>query len=796
MPFGLSRVGVAAGATGALAAGAFGYVLRRPLPMLDGEVRLKGLSAPVDIVRDRWGIPHISAREALDAYFGQGYCHAQDRLWQMELTRRLGSGRLAEVFGKDALDIDRFQRRVGLRRSAQREWETLAGGVREILRAYAAGVNACLDGLIGAKKLPVEFVLARFQPQPWEPVDTLVFARYLAYSQTPNWDSELVRSRLIARVGYATAASFEPDVWQPDTDAVPQLGDWGPAELPPRGDLPPLELTGGPLASNAWVVSGSRSSTGKPLLANDPHMFPRFPSVFYEAHLTAGGELNVAGASVPGAPGILIGHNRHIAWGITASMADASDLYVERLDPGDARRTEFAGRWESGTLVREPISVKGGGLPLIEEVLITRRHGPLLTPTGSLPDEHRPLALRSMVLEAPSATAAMLAINAATSWDEFRAAARQWGAPAMNLTYADAAGNIGYQMVGSVPIRQRGEGLVPSPGWSGQYEWTGTIPFDDLPSAFNPTDGLWANANHDVAKPGRPGQQGQPFIAREFIDPARYQRIRQVLESKPRHSAVDFGALQADEVSLPARRVVAALVEHVSPRGGVERRALEELRRWDGRVSADSPAACVYEVFRNELVRARYAAVVGDMLPALLGVGVHPLLAATSSHYFLQTQRVLAFVEASPGDPAVSRAFHASIGWLVRKLGSNVANWRWGRLHQLKLEHALSLRKPLGLLFDVPAFGWGGDLETVRAGGSWPGAFNVAGPISAYRFIADCGDWDSSLACLPGGQSGHRGSPHYADQVDAWRRVAYHPLSFTRPAIARVQRHALRLVPD
>jgi penicillin amidase len=789
VPFGLSRVGVAAGATGALAAGAFGYLLRRPLPTLDGEVRLKGVSAPVEIVRDRWGIPHISAREALDAFFGQGYCHAQDRLWQMELTRRLARGRLAEVFGKDALDIDRFQRRIGLHRSAQQEWETLSSDVRDILRAYAAGVNACVDGLIAAKKLPIEFVLARFQPQAWEPVDTLAFARYLAYSQTPNWESELIRSRLIARVGYAAAASLEPDVWQPDTGALPHLADWGPAELPRPGVPPPVDLTGGPLASNAWAVSGARSSTGKPLLANDPHMFPRFPSVFYETHLTAGGELNVAGGSVPGAPGVLIGHNRHIAWGMTASMADASDLYVERLDPGDARRTEYAGHWESGTLVRETIAVKGSAQPWIEEVLITRRHGPLLTPTGSIPDEHRPLALRSTVLEAPSAAAGILRINQATSWDEFRAAARGWGTPALNLTYADADGNIGYQMVGSVPIRQRGEGLVPSPGWTGQYEWTAAIPFDELPCAFNPPDGLWANANHNVARKSR------HFFSREFIDPSRYQRIRQVLESKQRHSAVDFGALQADQVSLPARRVAAVLVEHVAARGRIERQALDELRRWDGRISADSSAATIYEVFRNQLVRERFGGLVGDLAPVLLGVGSHPLLAAVNSHYFLQTQRVAAFVEASPRHPAIARAFGVSIGWLARKLGRNVARWQWGRLHQLRLEHALSLRKPLGLLFDVPAFGWGGDLETVRAGGSAPGAFNVSGPISAYRFIADCGDWDNSLACIPGGQSGHRGSPHYADQVEAWRRVAYHPLSFTRPAVARVQRHMLRLVP-
>ncbi len=790
MPFGFNRLGVAAGATGALAAGAFGYLLRKPLPALDGELRLKGLSAPVEIVRDRWGIPHISARDGLDAYFGQGFCHAQDRLWEMELARRLAAGRLAEVLGKDALDVDRFQRRLGLHRAAQREWETADASLRDSLHAYAAGVNACLDGLFAAKKLPAEFVLARFEPEPWEPVDTLGFARFLAFSQAPNWESELVRSRLIARVGYAAAANLEPDIWQPDTDALPRLEDWGPPEMLEHGDLPPLALTGGPGASNAWAVSGARSSTGKPLLANDPHMFPRFPAVFYEAHLAAGGELNVAGASAPGAPGILIGHNRHFAWGLTAAMADTQDLYVERIDPGDSRRTEFAGHWESGTLIREIIAIKGQTQPWIEEVLITSRHGPLLTPTPSLPDEHRPLALRSMVLEAPSTAAALLDINRATSWDEFRIAARRWGTPPLNITYADAEGNIGFQMVGHVPARERGEGLVPSPGWSGQYEWRGTIDFDDLPCAFNPPDGLWANANHDVSK------KSAYFFTREYIDPARYRRIRQVLESKERHSAVDFGALQADEVSLPARRVASLLVEHLTPAGRLESRAMDELRTWDGRVGADSSAASIYEVFRNELVRARHAEALGDLLPTVLGQGPHPLLGATNSHYFLQTMRVVKFLEDTPDHPAVRQAFHATTAWLSRRLGSDVRRWQWGRLHQLHLRHALSRRQPLGVVFDMPSFAWGGDLETVRAGGSLPDQLAAAGPISAYRLIADCGDWDSSLSCIPGGQSGHRSSPHYADQVDAWRRVGYHPLSFTRPAIARVQRHTLRLIPE
>ncbi|MGI9145080.1 MAG: penicillin acylase family protein [Chloroflexota bacterium] len=788
--FGLNRVGVAAGATGAVAAGAFRYLLRRPLPQLDGEVRVAGLHARVEIVRDRWGIPHISARDPLEAFFGQGFCHAQDRLWQMELARRFASGRLAEVFGKDALDMDRFLRRLGLHRAAQKDWQAASPSLRDILGAYASGVNACLDGLIASGKLPVEFGLARFSPGRWDPLDTLTFARYFAFSLSPNWESELIRSRLIARLGYAGAANLEPDVWQPDTDALPRLEDWGPPEMPEAGELPPIALPGGPGASNAWVVSGARSSTGKPLLANDPHLFPRIPSVFYEVHLAAGGELNVAGASAPGAPGVMIGHNRHIAWGITASMADVGDLYAERVNPGDSRRTEFAGRWETGSLIREAIAVKGRAEPWIEEVLVTPRHGPLLTPTPSLADEHRSLALRSMVLEAPSPAGALLDINRASTWDEFRAAASGWGTPAMNLLYADVEGNIGYQMVGHIPVRKRGEGLVPSPGWSGEYEWRGWLRFEDLPRAFNPPDGLWANANHDVAK------HSPHFFTREFIDPSRYQRIRQVLEAKDRHSAVDFGALQADQVSLPARRLAGLLVEHLAPSGHMERRALDELRNWDGRVGSDCPAASIYEVFRNELLRARHAEAVGDLLPALLGVGPHPVLGAATSHYFLQTRRVVEFVAASPMHPVVSQAFRATVQWLTRRLGRNVATWHWGRLHQLRLEHPLSIRKPLGMLFDVPGFAWGGDLETVRAGGNVPGKLVAGGAISAYRFIADCGDWDNSLSCIPGGQSGHRGSAHYVDQVDAWRRVAYHPLSFTRPAIARVQRHTLHLIPD
>jgi penicillin G amidase len=799
LPF-VGGLGVAAGAVGAVGAGAVGYLLRRSLPPLDGELQVRGLGARVEVVRDRWGIPHVSAQSLLDALFAQGYCHAQDRLWQMEISRRLARGRLAEALGEPLLEVDRFMRRLGLHRAAQREWDLAGPDVRRALEAYAAGVNACLDRLVASGKLPIELVLTKVQPRPWEPIDSLSYGRYVALSLAPNWESELVRSRLIARLGPRRAAELEPEVWRADesADVLPELDDWGPSRAPsippPAAGLGGPPVLGGPPASNAWVVAADRSSTGSALLANDPHLFPRLPSVFYEVHLAGGGELNVAGASMPGLPGVQIGHNRRIAWGITASMVDVQDFFVERQDPSDWRRTEYEGRWETGTAIREVIHVKGRAQPWVEDVLVTR-HGPLLTPTPLIPDEHRTLALQSCVLEAPETARALLGVNRANDWDEFRAALESWETPSLNLVYADVDGHIGFQMVGRVPIRARGRGLVPAPGWTSRYAWRGSVPFDELPRAFDPPDGVWAVANHDATRGNR------YFYGREFIDPARYRRIRQVLDAKDRHSAVDFGVMQADEVSLPGREVAHLLAARLHPATRPERRAVAELAAWDGRMSADSAAASIYAVFRNELVRARY----GELFPIMVGTGLHARLAPVSSFYFLQTGRVLARVKAwaderaadhrFPPETDVDRAFRATVRYLRRRFGSNVGQWRWGRLHTLRFTHALSERKPLGALFDLTPIPWSGDLETIRAGGHEVGKLEAGGPISAYRFIADCSDWDASLSCLPGGQSGQRGSPYYADQIDAWRRVAYHPLAFSHPAVRRVARHTLSLTP-
>lgn len=822
MPSGLvggGPFGFAGSLAGALAAGLLGGFMRRPLPRLDGEVWVAGLSAPVEIARDHWGVPHILAQTEEDAFFGQGYCHAQDRLWQMELNRRIARGQLAEIFGAEALDLDRFTRRLGCHRAAAQDLASLDARTRLCLKAYTSGVNACQDDLLSARKLPVEFTLTRSSPRTWEVLDTLAFGRYFAFTQSPNWATELVRSRFIAHLGRAGAAALEPDIWSAAGDAVPRLQDRGPATFP-RPKTAILQ-PGGPGGSNAWVVAGARSTTGRPLLATDPHLAASLPNAWYEAHLVGGPELNVAGATLPGVPGVAIGHNVHLAWGLTVSYADTADLYLERLDASQPARLLFRNHWEEADVVKEIILVRGRTRPWVEEVLISRRHGPLLTPTPALPGEDRPLSLRAMALEAPLPATALLALNRARDVDELREALRSWGTPSFDVVYADVHGNIGHQLIGNVPVRGRGEGLAPVPGWTGEYEWVDRVPYDELPRTRNPADGLWASANHDLSA------GASAFIGRDFDSPARFQRIRQVLESRVRHSALDFAALQADEVSLPAREAAAIVAGWPTPADRLARRAQSLLQGWDGRLGADSEAAAVFEVFVEELIAARFGQALGPLFTAVLGVGPHPLFAPVTSFYSRTRLRTLAFLREwdphpapgpdaapkgqaetgesaakssadAPGkhaelvEVALTRAAHR----LRRELGQPApGRWAWGRLHPLRLRHALSARPPLGLLFDAPPVPAGGDVDTVRAGGPLAGRLEAGGTVSSYRMIADLADWDATLSILPGGQSGHRGSPHYLDQLAEWRRGAYHSLPFTRPAVLRGARHTLNLTP-
>ncbi|HVA92815.1 MAG TPA: penicillin acylase family protein, partial [Chloroflexota bacterium] len=551
-------VGAAAG-LGALAARRFA---RGPLPETRGVMQAPGLHGRVLIERDSWGIPHIRAEHAEDLYFANGFVHAQDRFWQMEMNRRVGNGTLSELFGPATIEADRLMRHLGLRRVAAEEARLMPGEMRVLLGAYCRGVNYCLSRR--PSRLPLEFSIVRampppmfrWRPDPWEMVDTLVFGKVMALGLSSNWSAELVRSAVLERLGPERAVALEPI-----NGAGLSLvlgGEHVPDALIRRLRDSYLELhpfltatgVGAGGFSNNWVVAGSRTASGKPLLANDPHLTIQIPSIWYELELNGGG-FDVTGAGFPGAPGVVIGHNRHIAWGVTAACLDVQDVVIERINPANPAQYFYRDEWRDGQVVREEIKVRGRSAPILADVLITH-HGPVIGPI--IPGEERALALRWTALEPGTLVQSVPAYNRARDWSEFTAALRLWDVPSHNFVYADVEGNIGYYTPGKAPVRSRGTGAVPVPGWTGEYEWVGVVPFEELPHAYNPPGGQIVTANNRLVGDDYPHHLGDDWLAGY-----RARRITDLLAARGERTVEDFRRVQLDRYSLPGLEAAAVL---------------------------------------------------------------------------------------------------------------------------------------------------------------------------------------------------------------------------------------------
>jgi penicillin amidase len=781
-------------ALGAAVGGAAAYsLLRRSVPPSKGVARLKGLDSPVEVIRDRWGLPHIYAGSVRDVLFAQGYVHAQDRLWHMELARRAASGSLAEVFGPVALDADRLLRRVGLRRAAEAELAQMVEAMGENLEAYTAGVNAFIEG--NRNRLPPEFLILRFRPEPWTPVDGLAIGKFVGWSLSGNWDTEIVRSWIVERLGPEEAARLEPGYPVGAPLIVPPGAECRGLGVPLLEELRKVQdvvgVGGG--GSNNWVVDGQKSATGKPLLANDPHLPLQLPNIWYEVHLNGGG-LNVIGASIPGVPGVIIGHNERIAWGITNTMTDGDDLFVERINPANPCQYDYGGKWVDGDLVREEIRVRGRREPVVEEVLVTG-HGPIISP--SIPGEERALALRTIVAEPSQQAHAVLLLNRAGSWEGFREALREWPAPAQNFVYADVEGNIGYQMAGLVPMRAKGQGLVPSPGWTGDYEWKGFIPFDELPSVLNPPTHYVATANNKIVDDDYPH-----FLGAEYMDGYRAERIVELLEATEKHSLEDFRSIQGDVYSIPGRELVQHLLS-LQPANEDAKRALNFLRVWDCQLSPDSVAATIVEAFFLHLLRNTVADKLGPLTDYFVGKEVHP--AVPDNHYLYRSASwLLGLMNEAPADwfagrtwrEVMEQSLEEAVAALRRSLGEDMSRWTWGRIHYAPFEHVLGRVRALRPVFNRGPVPLGGDINTVAQAsyiGSRP--YGVYSYAPSYRQIIDLSDLNRSVAILAGGQSGHPASRHYSDMIDAWRRLEYHPLLFDRGEIERQAEGKLTLRP-
>ncbi|HSL21977.1 MAG TPA: penicillin acylase family protein [Vicinamibacterales bacterium] len=753
----------------------------RALAPLDGELALAGLREPVEVIRDRWGVPHIYARNQEDLFFAQGFVAAQDRLWQLDLWRRAAEGRLSEVLGPGAVDRDTFARLLRYRGDMEREWRSYSDDAKAIAGAFASGVNAQI-AYVNAHpdKLPIEFQLTGSRPEPWTP--EVVIGRLAGYVMTGSAASEVRRAILAREVGAPRTVAFMP-VDPPVAIEVPRgldLADITPdvLRLAREADATPVFQEPAPVGSNNWVLSGARTASGKPLLANDPHRAIRLPSLRYTVHLNAPG-WDVIGAGEPALPGVAAGHNDRVAFGFTIVGIDQQDLYVEELHPTRDDRYKAGGEWVAMEIQRERIAVKGEAAR--EVTLRFTRHGPVLHVDR---DRRRAYALRWVGMEPGTAGyLASLSLNRARNWQQFLAAAARWKVPSENLVYADVDGNIGWIAAGLAPIRSRDSGLLPVPGASGAHEWTGFLPIEELPQAYNPPSGYIATANHNILPPGYSRALGYEWSA-----PFRFQRVVELIEGGPAKLTVrDSERMQHDETSVPARRLLAWLKEAVGAPGVIAEadavHVVELLTNWDGTLSADSAAAAVYQLWLPHLTQAAITATTRPEDRKHFGRGG-------------SAQLIIRLLE--PIDPAtrhrVMTGTSLAAAWAdaAERMGIEDKTWAWGRIHESRFEHPLASTPERRELFNLPPRPRGGDGTTPNSTGN--GRWQTHG--ASFREVIDLGDWDRSTMTNVPGQSGQPGSPYYGNLYPLWASGEYHPMLFSRSAIDKHAEHRLALRPS
>ena len=773
-------------------AGALAFLLYRPLPTTDGDYRFLGLDERGEIVRDAFGVPHVYAATAHDLFFLQGYATAQDRLFQLDLFRRTGRGRLSEVFGDSSLDTDKFVRTIGLARAAELDAALASPDTRIALDAYAEGVNKLLEERGDA--LPIEFVLLGYKPEPWTALDSLVILKLESFDLATNYATELSRANVAARAGAGAVGTLFPDA-----GARPPVGLTDGAWAAVAGAFAsPVTLAGldglrtllgdagNGLGSNCIALAGSRTASGHPLLEGDPHLAVRNPSIWYEVGLHGAG-YEVAGFSIPGLPGIGIGHNASVAWSFAVAYTDVQDFFVEQADPADPRRYLFRGASESATAIRERIRVKGRADPVAYDVIVTR-HGPVMT--GVLKNQQVPLALRWTALDGGRTMDALLAAARATDWASFRAAMADVSGATLSACYADVAGHIGYLLVGALPDRARGDGRLPVPGASGEYEWRGLLPASANPAVLDPPEGYVVNANErPVTDPSSPAFVGE-------WDPGfRAAHLRAAVKDLKGATVETLRALQTD-YSSPPLPVFRDAILGASPRSALAAAARDLVRRWDGALSVNSAAASVYEAwivhmidrtFRDKLGDATYVDYLANGRPTF---ALYALLARPDDPWF-----------SSVGDASLrgrddlsSVALEDAVADLRDRSGPDPAQWRWGALHTVTFAHALSvgLPGPLRGLFDIGPYERAGDGYSVNNGAYSLGAPYALRSHASERMIVDLGDLDASGAVLPTGESGQPLGRHWGDQTPLWLRGELHPMWFTRARIPDPETLVLR----
>ncbi len=794
----------------------YAAAVKQSLAQLEGTILVFGLREPVEVLRDRWGVPHIFAKNTEDLFFAQGYVVAQDRMWQLEMWRRNGEGRLAEVLGPDYVTRDRFARLLVFRGNWDEEFRKYHPEGRTIFDSFARGVNASIQKALDENKVPVEFLIMGFRPQPIWTARTLL-TRMPGWTLSRNASSEVQRALDVKAMGIAKVLELKPtdpekaftvpegldlaDIedailavsrdanslrWnlspqKPATSAA-IIGAGGPAAsfVTPNPWLPEPDL-----GSNNWVIGGSKSVTGKPIIANDPHREVVNPALRYVVHLNAPG-WNVIGATEPGLPGISIGHNDRLAWGFTILGMDQQDLYVEETDPENAGRYRADGQWRDMEVQRELIWVRGQSDPVTVDLKFTR-HGPVLHENTA---RNRAYALRWVGAE-PGGAGYLGSLNVlqTKNWKEFNdALPKAWYIPSHSLVYADVEGNYGYIGVAQTPIRKNWDGLLPVPGKDSKYEWAGYVPFDKLPKALNGSAGFYNSSNNDVVPKIVPNYSIP--LGYEYSAPYRYDRVHEVLSEKKKFSASDMERLQQDTLSLPARELV-PLLKGVTVTDPAVQEARKRLLAWNFVLDRESVPATIYEFWALKLGPLAFS----PKVPEAARAGVRQY----------DMRRVIAWMKkpdraygSSPGEGRnriLAQALEVAVADLRKRFGDDMSAWKWGSIHTTDFVHPLAGSDATKGLFHIEPVRRGGDGFTVMAASSPTETSTRQTSGASFMFVMDVSNWDNSTGLSVPGNSAQPLSPHYKNLTAYWGEGKYFPLTFSRQKVEEVTAHRLMLQP-
>ncbi len=761
-------------------------MLGRRLPKTMGRLETRGARAEVVIRRDRWGIPYVEAGTVEDGWYGLGFCHGQDRAVQLEGLLRLVRGTLAEVSGPGMLPMDRLSRRIGFRRSGAAQSRALSEQSKRDVAAYARGLY---DGAtLGSPRRPHEFALAGIYTTRYLPEDVMAVGKLVAFSLSANWDVELARMKILQEDGAEALAALEPSRHRNAADA-PHSKRAFDALASDLAAFASLAGCGG--MSNGWAIAPVRTATGRPILANDPHLRPELPPSWYLARVSTP-DWTVAGASFVGAPLFVAAHNGSIAWGVTAGLVDNTDLFLERVGP-DGRSVQEGDEFVECDVIREVIGVKGHA-PLVDEVLVTKR-GPIISP--ALSEDAPAVSLSATWLgDAPLNT--LDELHKARSFDQFRRAWSTWNLASFGLVYADENGSVGGLMAGQVPSRRKGCGTLPTAGWDVDAGWEDLpVPFDEMPAILDPEEGFVATANDGVG----PDSDGL-FLGGDWLPPYRRRRIAEMLTSRNDWDIDSTLSLQMDLLSLPWLDMRSGVLA-ASGASAESARALEMLMAWDGRVAADSTAASLYEFFIWEMTRRLAEAKAPRSSKWALGAGFTRLTVRTIIGHRLICL-LARLMEERPDDwfgrpwlGEVDAALAAAYAGLRLRFGPDERLWAWGRVRPTTLRHPASVRRPLGMLLDLGPFPWGGDSDTVSQAASTMGAPSEGvSVVASLRMVIDVGNWDASRFVLPGGQSGNPLSTHYSDMLPLWRRGTGVPIAWSAEEVNRAAVKELRILPS